>query len=363
MASVIRIRSIEQVPARDGRGARLLLSWDEDGEAHCADVPDDDDADRAVREFLDGAIDADGLVEALTRPDARARALSERVASMARTLGGRVAWDGERLLVDGRPLEALGVDEALDGHAARMLASGRDSQADWAALFRFTEGLADVADPDVRGQLATWLLAQGCLTLLPDGRFVGWRGCAWDEGRRVPVSAHSGDATVEWPDGRVTHVVCDHVPNPVGGTVSMPREQVTRDACVGCSRGLHVGTFDYAASWAAGCGAGARLLRVAVAPADVVSVPVECGAAKLRCCRFEVLSCTGASWDEGEEREGNEARFTWPCMERGYDARRDDEHVARVLAMGDEEEEEEEWDEGEGEEEDEDEEEEWDEYW
>ena len=54
-----------------------------------------------------------------------------------------------------------------------------------------------------------------------------------------------------------------------------------------CSFGLHVGSFDYADSWA---GADGRLLLVEFDPADAVSVPTDCDFQKLRVSKYKVIS-------------------------------------------------------------------------
>ena len=63
----------------------------------------------------------------------------------------------------------------------------------------------------------------------------------------------------------------------------MARSEVQHDPSVGCHKGLHVGTWDYASSFGRGV-----VLEVEVDPRDVVSVPTDCGDAKLRCCRYRV---------------------------------------------------------------------------
>jgi len=53
---------------------------------------------------------------------------------------------------------------------------------------------------------------------------------------------------------------------------------------VGCHTGLHVGTYAYASNFGQGA-----LLEVQVNPRDVVSVPTDCSAAKMRTCRYVVV--------------------------------------------------------------------------
>lgn len=72
------------------------------------------------------------------------------------------------------------------------------------------------------------------------------------------------------------------VPNVVGTTVEMAREQVTFDPAIGCAAGLHVGTMDYASRF------GTVMIEVIVDPRDVVSVPTDCGWQKMRVCKYYV---------------------------------------------------------------------------
>lgn len=74
--------------------------------------------------------------------------------------------------------------------------------------------------------------------------------------------------------------------NNPGDTNNMARRSVDDDHENGCSQGLHVGTFEYAKSWA---GPGGVVVLVKFSPADIVSVPSDCEFQKLRCSNYEVL--------------------------------------------------------------------------
>lgn len=81
--------------------------------------------------------------------------------------------------------------------------------------------------------------------------------------------------------------------NAIGATVEMPRNQVNEDPEQTCSNGLHVANFEYAKSFYGGNAAGTigdRLVLVKVNPADVVAVPVDYNAAKMRVCKYVVIS-------------------------------------------------------------------------
>lgn len=71
--------------------------------------------------------------------------------------------------------------------------------------------------------------------------------------------------------------------NTVGSTLSMPRHLVVHDPSQGCGAGLHCGSLDYATAW------GEIVVKVEVDPSDVVSVPYDCDAQKMRCCKYKVI--------------------------------------------------------------------------
>jgi hypothetical protein len=72
----------------------------------------------------------------------------------------------------------------------------------------------------------------------------------------------------------------------VGQTVEVPRNTVDDDFRIGCSKGLHIGTYEYANSFA---GPSDRIVLVKVNPADAVSVPLEENCTKLRAWRYKVI--------------------------------------------------------------------------
>ena len=76
--------------------------------------------------------------------------------------------------------------------------------------------------------------------------------------------------------------------NSPGQIPYMIRNQVNDDPDVKCSQGLHVCAQSYLPSY--GSYEGNKIVIVKVDPADVVSVPVDYNAGKMRCCRYEVLA-------------------------------------------------------------------------
>ena len=305
MANVTGILDIQKTSS-EKNGDMLVVRYEvEGGGREFVAVTPTPAAARAVEMFVSGEIGAAELVDSV-RPDLGAGAVAARVARRLERVTDRISTDGVNVWLDNDDMSRTDLDPALERHLVRLLAEGA-GQGDWRAWAAFADRLYRNVDPEIRGRIVGWLEAQGWLSFTEDGRIVGYRGCM--TGRDgVACSVHCGPAVV---DGEPVN---GHVPNPDGAVVEMPRSRVTRDFSEGCASGLHVGTYDYAASWASG-NPGPKVLRVAVAPEDVVSVPFDCSSQKIRCCRFEVLDhvdlpglarsewegmsygCSGPEWD------------------------------------------------------------------
>lgn len=174
--------------------------------------------------------------------------------------------DGDVVTYEGRALAS--------GLANTILRYARLGSESLTALGRFVQRLAQNPSARSSDQLYGWVEANG-LSLTPDGLIVGYKGVRARGGKFVSV--HSGTAFVNGVrvDGQI--------PNAVGDVITMPRNQVQDDPSVACHQGLHVGSHNYAS------GFGQHLLTVHVDPADVVSVPDDCGQQKMRVCRYTVV--------------------------------------------------------------------------
>lgn len=215
----------------------------------------------------------------------RFESLSERVA----VANGRVYFDGDE------------VPGTISDHIVRFLDEGVQ---DWKPLVRFLENVGQNPEAHSRAMLYDWLRSER-FTITDAGMIVGYKGVrvVQDEnGDESFESIHAGRAIV---DGVV---VSGHIPNAVGSVITMPRESVTFDPASGCNVGLHVGTYSYANGFAQGA-----LLEVHVHPRDVVSVPTDCGAQKMRVSRYVVAGTISAPWtspirwtDESDEYDEDE---------------------------------------------------------
>lgn len=188
--------------------------------------------------------------------------LSERVS----VAHGRVFFDGDE------------VDSTITTQIIRCLDD--PSVGDWKPLVLFMENVAANPNEHSREQLFDWLRDRE-FTITSNGCFIAYKGVHnrdEDAGDAYPYQSSSrGEAIVNGE--RFTGAI----PNGVGATVEMPRGDVQHDPAHGCSTGLHVGTYEYAQSYARGA-----LLTVLVNPRDVVSVPTDCNAEKMRVCRYVV---------------------------------------------------------------------------
>lgn len=114
-----------------------------------------------------------------------------------------------------------------------------------------------------------------------EGYMLGYKGVAIYSGPDF-VDVHG--RTVK--DGDLVDKYTRKIRNNVGDTNSMPRRQVCDDHTLGCSAGLHVGTFEYASDWA---GSSGKVLLVRFSPEDIVSVPSDCSCSKMRVSQYEII--------------------------------------------------------------------------
>lgn len=213
--------------------------------------------------------------------------LSERVA----VAHGRVFFDGDE------------VDSTITQQIVRCLDD--PSVGDWKPLVLFMENVAANPNEHSRSQLFDWLRDRD-FTITTNGCFIAYKGVHnRDVDDAYPYQSSSrGEAIVNGE--RFT----GQIPNGVGATVEMPRSDVQHDPGHGCSTGLHVGTYEYAQGYARGA-----LLTVLVNPRDVVSVPTDCNAEKMRVCRYVVSDDTptppsesAAIAEVGEDVDGEPER-------------------------------------------------------
>lgn len=202
--------------------------------------------------------------------------VADTIALKFRRLSERVTVEGDSVYFDG-----VAVDSALTQQIIAVLNSG-STDASWAALVNFFEKVEQNPSQASREALYVWIKAhqdRGGLTISQDGDIVGYKGVRRDE-KHGYRSINSGKEKVRVNDEVFTGLI----PNPLGATVEMSRDEVDPSSVNYCSVGLHVGTYAYANSWGGGL-----VLEVHVNPRDVVAVPEDSGGQKVRTCRYTVV--------------------------------------------------------------------------
>ena len=202
----------------------------------------------------------------------------------------RVSWNGSEILWDGDP-----VHSALADHLSRAIEDG-DSK-NYTALAKFWEKLESNPDEHSREQAFDWLACHR-FQITEDGDVVGYKGVVPEgyasDGTEVYLSAWASSVAgvpSAYVNGNPIKEL-SKVPQRIGDVVTMPRSEVAHNPSVACSRGLHVATRSYAASYG-------TVLEVHVNPRDIVSVPTDAHGEKVRVCRYTVAR---VAVDNGDDR-------------------------------------------------------------
>lgn len=215
----------------------------------------------------------DAMVQGVLAGDESIVDLFDMAAAAARKferLGDRVTANAGRIFLDGDE-----IDNALTRQIIRFLEAGVD---DWQPLVKFFEKALSNPNQHSREQLYVWLERHD-LTISEHGDMVVYKGCTMHNDG-ILRSSRSGPAIVNGQE------MNGYVPNEIGSIIEMQRSSVVHDPSIGCSVGLHVGTANYAKDYARN----GALLEVHVNPRDVVSVPTDCDAQKVRVARYRVVA-------------------------------------------------------------------------
>jgi len=228
-----------------------------------------------LRELLATADYTNEQVEELVNPSLSAGTALRRLSERATYDNGRIYFDGDE------------IDDAIARQIVRIIKDGADENG-YGALVKFLEKLYQNPSEKSRNSLYEFIQRWN-ITILDDGDFLVYKGV--DE---KGYSIHSGYGIV---DGVVFERA--RLLNKPKSVIEIPRSKVDADTAVGCSTGLHAGSYEYASGFAQG-----MLLEVKVNPRDVVSVPDHCEFQKIRTSRYVVLSQTEIA------RKTATARFT-----------------------------------------------------
>lgn len=188
-----------------------------------------------------------------------------------------VDWSKPKLKAQGA--EVVGGELFINGRkqSGRLATIATElarKSGDISPILRFLELLDKNPSAKSKEEAYDFLQHKG-LPIMPNGMVRGYKGVNQDN---WSVTGNKNTTVLQGKvssDGRIW--------NGIGETIEVQRNSVDDDRSVGCSHGLHVGTYEYAWRFAP------KLLLVEFSPEDIVSVPTECDCQKLRCCKYTVL--------------------------------------------------------------------------
>lgn len=149
---------------------------------------------------------------------------------------------------------------------------------DFSHLFKFIDNLLANPDENSREQLYSFLVHEN-MPITDDGTFIAYKAVQSD------FYSITGNTKTVILEGKVNEK--GQILNEIGKTIRMRHDDVENNPNVGCSHGLHVGSFKYADDFKGGNG---RMIAVEVNPKDVVSVPHDCNCQKCRVSAYKVLN-------------------------------------------------------------------------
>ncbi len=196
--------------------------------------------------------------------DAALRGDEAAVRAAKNAAGAVSAWSRGRFVIDGEAVKHDGMEvPSKFGKRLRAMAA-RSEDVDF--LLRFFERLSKNPSRRSVEQLYDFLEHEH-VPILRDGAFLAYKGVTSDY---LDVHTKTFD-------------------NRPGSVNTMARELVNDDPDKHCSAGFHVGSLEYA-KWFLGqeCPDG-HVVICRVAPEDVVSVPRDHSARKVRVWRYEVI--------------------------------------------------------------------------
>lgn len=202
----------------------------------------------------------DGDQEALVKSFLSIKERLEKISNDTITVEqGKIALKGE----------TIAIPEAIGKKLLEIEAAG----GDFLPLLRFWRKLQQNPDQRCIDQLYTFMLKNN-IPLTEQGDIVVEKGVDQKRGG--------------WP-GQLVDCYTGHIDNSIGSEVIMERSKCNSDPNQTCSHGLHVAAPDYVRSTYAN----KIILECTVNPKDVVSVPVDYNATKMRCCRYQVRGYSG----------------------------------------------------------------------
>jgi hypothetical protein len=219
-----------------------------------------------------------GVTVALQRNDLRkAFDLLNREKSIKRRSAGAFVIENGVVLHNGVPVHNVIADRIV---------TFLDAGLPFEPLVKFLENL--LLNTSARAVAEGYeFLENKNLPVTDDGQFLAYKSVASDY-----LSKASGVEPVEVSKdgGKTWKTFVGRIPNNVGNLVRMQRNMVDDNREQECSRGLHVGALGYSGPNGWYHSAGDNVIIVKINPRDIVSVPRDHQAQKMRVSQYEVIS-------------------------------------------------------------------------
>ena len=236
-------------------------------------------------EITNDRLNYQSIIEAIKADDEdQVRELLDENQVLNNVSNGRVTVTGNTVLLDGRELHSAEAKKLVD-----LVSEGATNIDRW---FRFIEKLYNNPSYHCREQAYNFIAHTG-MPMTENGNLIGYKGVRDDY-----KDKYSGKFD-----------------NSVGQVLRMSRTDVDDNPNNGCSAGFHVGSHDYADSWA---GSDGRLMIVEYSPTDIVSVPDESGYGKLRVCQYKVIaeSTNRSKLNNGSYgHDSNKTLYIWELID------------------------------------------------
>lgn len=155
-----------------------------------------------------------------------------------------------------------------------LIRAGKDVES----LTKFLENLMKNPSSRTINELYDFL-ENKCLPITDDGHFLAYKSVSSDF-----YSKTAGKLTLLQGSSKNGRIF-----NGVGETIECPRNQVDDERRNECSYGLHAGGLAYSGVGGTFHSSGDKCLIVKINPADVIAVPQDYNAQKLRTCKYVVV--------------------------------------------------------------------------
>lgn len=210
------------------------------------------------------------LREAADNNDAEAFLENINVVKNTTISGKGIEIKDEQVYFNGKVLH-----NTLTTRLIALVRAGQDTDA----MSKFLENLMQNPSSKAISELYDFLENKN-LPITDDGCFLGYKSVGSDF-----YSKRAGNLTLLQGKERSGKIF-----NGVGEVIECPRNEVDDERDNECSYGLHVGGLQYSGIGGSYHSNGDKCLIVKVNPKDVIAVPRDYNAQKLRTCKYEVVS-------------------------------------------------------------------------